>query len=232
MRGPDRTAQAIKPERVFDRNVQVLWGVRMQQSIPARALLLALACALTGVLGAAKDKAPVQYQIPLPPAPDFSAVDWLVGEWSGKTLPNSPAGDVRLTVNLDLEKHYLTFRGQVSLAATQTVAATKESWMGILSAESQGAGFTLSVFSSTGFISRYRVTVEGPLVRLNPEGGISLRPGGCSEESWNVRGRRNSGKPCRPRRRANPSLIITRLNSPACLRSKNQILHHDYSQNG
>ena len=27
------------------------------------------------------------------------------------------------------------------------------------------------MFSSTGFITYYRVTVEGPQVRLNPEGG-------------------------------------------------------------
>jgi len=134
-------------------------------------LILALACALAGATAAAKEKPSVQYQIPLPAPPDFSALDWLLGEWTGKTLANSPAGDVRLSISLDLEKRVLLFRGEVSLAATQTVPATKESWLGILSADPGRAGFTLQVFSSTGFITRYRVTVEGPQVRLNPEGG-------------------------------------------------------------
>jgi hypothetical protein len=173
----DRMPELMKTEKVFDRNIYPLGGSRLWRRIPARALLLALACALAGTLGTAKDKAPVEYQIPLPPAPDFSAIDWLVGVWSGKTLPKSPPGDVRLTVTLDLEKHFLIFRGQVSLAATQSVAVTKESWMGILSADPQAAGFTLRVFSSTGFITHYRVTVDGPLVRLNPAGGDRPPPG-------------------------------------------------------
>ncbi|MBZ5670333.1 MAG: hypothetical protein LAO04_11455 [Acidobacteriia bacterium] len=135
------------------------------------ALILALACALAGGTAAAKDKPPVQYQIPLPAAPDFSRLDWLLGEWAGKTVGSSPAGEVRLSVALDLEKHFLIFRGEASLAATPTVPATKESWMGILSANPGGPGFTLQVFSSTGFMTRYRVTVDGPQVRLNPEGG-------------------------------------------------------------
>jgi hypothetical protein len=134
-------------------------------------LILALACAFVGATAAAKEKPSVQYQIPLPAPPDFSALDWLLGEWTGKTLANSPAGDVRLSISLDLGKHFLIFRGEISLAATQTVPATKESWLGILSADPGRAGFTLQVFSSTGFITRYRVTVEGPQVRLNPEGG-------------------------------------------------------------
>jgi hypothetical protein len=135
------------------------------------AFVLALACALVGAPLTAKDKPPVQYQIPLPAAPDFSGLDWLLGEWTGSTVESSPAGEVRLSVALELEKHFLLFRGQVSLAATPTVPATKESWMGVLSANPGGAGFTLRVFSSTGFITRYRVTVDGPQVRLNPDGG-------------------------------------------------------------
>ncbi len=146
-------------------------GATAPASRLARALILALACAFVGATAAAKEKPSVQYQIPLPAPPDFSALDWLLGEWTGKTLANSPAGDVRLSISLDLEKRVLLFRGEVSLAATQTVPATKESWLGILSADPGRAGFTLQVFSSTGFITRYRVTVEGPQVRLNPEGG-------------------------------------------------------------
>jgi hypothetical protein len=137
----------------------------------ACALFLALISALGGAAVAAKDKSPIQYQIPLPAAPDFSGLDWLLGDWVGNTVDNGPAGEVRLSVTPDLEKRFLLFRGQVSLASTPTAPATKESWMGILSAIPGEAGFTLHVFSSTGFITRYRVTVDGPQVRLNPEGG-------------------------------------------------------------
>jgi len=134
-------------------------------------MILALAYALGGAPAPAKEKLPVQYQIPLPALPDFSAVDWLVGEWAGKTVPNSPAGEVRLSVALDLGKQFLILRGETSLASTQTVPATTESWLGMLSANPTGGGFTLRVFSSTGFMTRYRVTVEGAQIRLNPEGG-------------------------------------------------------------
>jgi len=137
----------------------------------AHAFILALTWALVGGAAAAKDKPPVQYQIPLPATPDFSGLDWLLGEWAGETVGSSPPGDVRLSVAPDLEKRYLIFRGQMSLAATPTVPGMKESWLGILSANPGGPGFTLWVFSSTGFITRYRVMVDGPQVRLNPEGG-------------------------------------------------------------
>jgi hypothetical protein len=149
-----------------------------------RALILALICALAGATSAAKDKPPVQYQIPIPTLPDFSALDWLQGRWTGKTLPNSPPGEVQLSLSSDLEKHFLVFRGEVSLAATRTVPATKESWMGILSASPDGTGFILRVFSTTGFITRYRLTLAGPEVHLNPEGGDSPPPGWLFRRIW------------------------------------------------
>jgi len=150
----------------------------------ARALILVLICTLAAAGSAAKDKPPVQYQIPIPTLPDFSAFEWLQGRWTGKTLPGSPPGDVQLSVGPDLDKHFLVFRGEVALAATQTVPATKESWMGILSASHDGTGFILRVFSSTGFITRYRLTVDGPEVRLNPEGGDSPPPGWLFRRIW------------------------------------------------
>ena len=165
------TAQGREDSTDFTLQTGSPGGATAPASRLARALILALACAFVGATAAAKEKPSVQYQIPLPAPPDFSALDWLLGEWTGKTLANSPAGDVHLSISLDLEKHFLIFRGEISLAATQTVPATKESWLGILSVDPGRAGFTLQVFSSTGFITRYRVTVEGPQVRLNPEGG-------------------------------------------------------------
>ena len=149
-----------------------------------RALMMALLCGLGGATSAAEQKPPVQYQIPIPTPPDFSAFEWLQGQWTGKTLPNSPPGNVKLSVTSDLEKHFLVFHGEVSLAATPTVPATKESWIGILSASPDHTGFILQVFSSTGFITRYRLTAEGPELHLNPEGGESPPPGWLFRRTW------------------------------------------------
>jgi hypothetical protein len=141
-------------------------------------------CALSGAGGLAKDKPPVQYQIALPAPADFSEIDWLVGDWQGKTLNEKPAGELQLSVSFDLEKRILFLRGKISLAATPTVPGTKESWMGILNAIPGGAGFALRAFSSTGFITRYQVTVESAQVRLNPEGGDQPPPGWLFRRLW------------------------------------------------
>jgi hypothetical protein len=168
----------IRPPAPSPHYVNACRGVRV------RALVLTLIGALAAAPLVAKHKPPVQYQIPMPTQPDFSALDWLQGQWTGKTLPNSPPGDMRLSVSPDLEKHFLVFRGEVSIAATPTVPATKESWMGILSPSLDGAGFILRVFSSTGFITRYRLTGDGPEVHLNPEGGESPPPGWLFRRVW------------------------------------------------
>ncbi len=149
-----------------------------------RAIIPILTCALAGATVAGKDKPPVQYQIPIPTPPDFSALDWLQGQWTGKTLPGRPPGEVQLSVGPDLEKRFLVFRGEVSLAATPTVPATQESWMGILSASPNGSGFILRVFSSTGFITRCRLTMDGADIHLNPEGGDSPPPGWLFRRVW------------------------------------------------
>ena len=158
--------------------------MKERRTSTASALILTLICALGAAVSPAKDKPSVQYKIPIPSPPDFSALDWLQGEWTGKTIQNGPAGEVQLSVNPDLDKHILVFRGGISLAATPTVPATKESWMGILSANSDGGGFILRVFSSTGFITRYRVLVDGAEVHLNPEGGDSPPPGWLFRRVW------------------------------------------------
>lgn len=125
----------------------------------------------------AKEKPPVIHRIPLPPQPDYGALDWLVGEWSGKTTDGSPQGEVHLAISYDLEKRFMVFREHVQLAATASVPETNETWMGILSPDPSGAGFRLRVFSDTGFITRYRLTVEDGSVFLSPEGGEEPPPG-------------------------------------------------------
>ena len=132
---------------------------------------------LGAVAAPAKEKPPLTYRIPLPPKADFGAVDWLVGEWAGKTGERSPQGEIHLTVSYDLDKRFLIFREEVALAATPTTPASNESWLGILSPAPAGKGFLLRVFSNTGFITRYRVTVEQGSVSFNPEGGDEPPPG-------------------------------------------------------
>lgn len=148
------------------------------------ALILTLICPLAAAVSVAKDKPPVQYQIPIPAPPDFSVLDWLSGQWAGKTLPSSPPGDVQLSVSSDLEKRVLVFRGEISLGTTPTAPAARESWLGILSASDVRTGFTLRVFSSMGFITRYRLTMEGAEIQLNPEGGDSPPAGWLFRTSW------------------------------------------------
>ncbi len=142
-----------------------------------RPFLFLLMLLFGGAAALAKEKPPVVHRIPLPPRPDFSEVDWLVGEWAGKTTEKSPAGEVSLTVSFDLDKRFLIFRCDESLAATPSLQAYKESWMGVLSQDRQNGGFVLRVFSDTGFMSRYRATVVAGTVTFSPEGGEQPPPG-------------------------------------------------------
>jgi len=133
--------------------------------------------ALVAISATGKEKPPVQYAIPLPPPPDFSELDWLVGEWAGKTTGRSAPGEIRFSAAYDLGKRFMVLRGEVSLTATTSTPDFKESWMGVLTASSRGPGYILRTFSSTGFIARYWATVDGPEVRFIPEGGEKPPPG-------------------------------------------------------
>ena len=140
-------------------------------------ILLALASFLGAAPLVAKDKAPTVYQIPLPPKPDFSQVDWLVGEWAGKTTGRGALGEIRLFVSYELDRQVILLHGEASFQATKTSPMTKESWLGLLTPDRGAGGFVLRTFSSTGFITQYRVTVEGPETYINPEGGEQPPPG-------------------------------------------------------
>jgi hypothetical protein len=142
-----------------------------------RLVILALACLAGAAPVVAKEKTATIYQIPLPPKPDFSAMDWLVGEWTGTTTGRSAQGEIRLSVSYELDNQVMLLRGEATFQATKTSPAVKESWMGVLTSDRGAAGFLLRTFSSTGFITRYRVTVEGPETRINPEGGEQPPPG-------------------------------------------------------
>ena len=142
-----------------------------------RVLILTLVCLAGAVCLVAKEKPPITYQIPLPPKPDFSDVDWLVGEWAGSTTDRSAPGEIRLSVSYDLDRQVMLLRGEASFQANKTSPAMKESWIGILTSDRGAVGFLLRTYSSTGFITRYRVTVDGPETHINPEGGEQPPPG-------------------------------------------------------
>jgi hypothetical protein len=122
----------------------------------------------------AKDKQSPSYTIQLPPKPDFSRLDWMVGEWAGKMTGNGAQGEVHFSAEYDLNQRFMILREKVTIAATKTVPALKEDSLGILSGE-PGSGLILRWFSTTGFITRYRVSVSGSdngvEISLNPEGG-------------------------------------------------------------
>ena len=140
-------------------------------------IILAFVCLVGAAPLDAKEKAPTIYQIPLPPKPDFSALDWLVGEWTGKTTDQRTQGEIHLSVSYQLDKQVMLLREERSFQATKSSPASKESWLGILTSTRGAGGFMLRSFSTTGFITRYRVTVEGPEIHLNPEGGEQPPPG-------------------------------------------------------
>ena len=125
----------------------------------------------------AKEKPPASYSIPLPPKPDYTSLQWLVGEWTGKTTNRGPQGEIRLSVEVALDGRFMILREELNFAATKASPATRESWLGILSANRSESGFHLRTFSSTGFITRHRVTVTGSEIHFYPEGGEQPPPG-------------------------------------------------------
>ncbi len=137
-------------------------------------LALLLACPLALF---AKQKGPAQYKIPIPPAPDFSQVAWILGNWSGKTTAKSPRGDLQFSAAYDVQKRVMVLRESISLDATTTTSVQDESWMGILSPGRSASNFNLQVYTSTGFVLRYRVTVDGDTINVEPAGGLSPPPG-------------------------------------------------------
>jgi len=124
-----------------------------------------------------KEKPPASYSITLPPEPDFSAVDWLVGEWTGKTAGKDPQGEVRLTAAYDLGRRFMILREDVALPPTKTAPATRESWMAILEPRPSGQGFAMRAYSSTGFITRYDVALTAGEIYFNQGGGEQPPPG-------------------------------------------------------
>ncbi len=132
---------------------------------------------------AARDKSPT-YRIPVPPKPDFSSLAWMVGDWSGQTLQHSPPGSARLSISYGLDGRVMVFKEEISLAATKAAPASKETTLGILSRDPADGSFLFQVYSSTGFVTRYSVQVDGSEVDFNPMGGILPPRGWLSRRSF------------------------------------------------
>ncbi len=147
---------------------------------PMKAAILATLVFLSPALLAAGEKHPSTYRIPLPPKPDFSSVEWMMGNWTGQMDRHSPQGEVHLSVSYDLDQRVMIFREKISLASTGELPANKESSIGILSRAPSGDSFLFEVYSSNGFISSYRATVSGPEIDFTPDGGPQALPGWLS----------------------------------------------------
>ena len=129
-----------------------------------------------GLLGAtfflaAGDKQPTRYTIPTPPLPDFSSLDWLVGDWAGGTAGRSPQAQIHLSVAYDLNKRFMVLREEVTFAAAAGGSPTEESWIGILGPDGSDKSYTLRTYGSTGFVTLYRVLANGEGIRFASEGG-------------------------------------------------------------
>jgi len=144
-------------------------------------LVLLLPAGVLMAKGRQADKRPSTYTIPLPPRPDFTPLQWLIGDWAGHTVDSRTGketeGTVHLTLAYALDKRFVRITEDVSLPAGNTAPAGQESWTGFLSASASGSGFTLRAFSSTGFITAYHVSASETEIRFDPEGGANPPPG-------------------------------------------------------
>jgi hypothetical protein len=140
-----------------------------------RALAVFLLMVPVGLI--AGDKNPATYRIPLPPKPDFSSLAWILGDWTGETVKHSPRGEMHLSVAYGLDQRVMIFKEEISLTAAKGAPAAKESSLGILSGDPSGKAFLFQAYSSTGFITRYHVSVVGPEIDFNPIGGLEAPPG-------------------------------------------------------
>lgn len=154
----------------------------MTHGLPSRSLAaILLLPGLVFAAGGQKDKQPATYTIPLPPRPDFSSLDWIMGDWAGHTTDPTTGketqGDVHLTFSYVLDKRFVSVKEEVSLPAAAAAPAVHEAWTGFLSGDPAGHGFILRAFSSTGFMTEYHVTVTDDRIRFDPEGGADPPPG-------------------------------------------------------
>lgn len=140
-------------------------------------LCSALALPLFAMPVQLRDRAPQTYTIQLPPAPDYAAIDWLVGDWTGKVVSKGAQGQVLLSVSYELDRRFMLLREEISLNATKNAPAVHEGLMGILNADPSGKGYSINLYSSSGFITHYRVAVSEGTLTFTPQGGAFPPPG-------------------------------------------------------
>lgn len=143
--------------------------------LSCKLLVPALICAASTAL-LARQKPAKSYTIPTPPQPNYSQFDWLVGEWTGKTTDKKSPGQVLLSVSYELGQRFMTFREELALPSIEDTPASHEGLMGILYSTTAGE-FELTMYSSNGFISHYRVTVKHGEIDFTPAGGPLPPPG-------------------------------------------------------
>jgi hypothetical protein len=146
--------------------------------------MLLLVTAATPVIAAQKDKKGKTlpaYTIILPPRPDFSALNWMIGDWAGHIVDlrtgKENDGTLHLTLAYALDKRFVRISEEISLPAGDATPAVHETWSGFIGPSASGQGFTLRAFSSTGFITQYHVSASATELRFDPEGGANPPPG-------------------------------------------------------
>lgn len=140
-------------------------------------LSLALAWWLLPVPARAAQKGRNIYTIPTPARADYSTLQWLIGDWSGKTTGKGMPGQVLLSASFALGRRFIILREQLSLPATQAAPASKEDFMGILSSTGSPTRYVFTLYSSNGFVTRYQVSVKNGEIDFNPAGGLEPPPG-------------------------------------------------------
>jgi hypothetical protein len=149
--------------------------------LPTAAWLAALSLIASSLLrpipARGVQKARNTYTVATPAPADYSKLQWLIGDWSGKTTGKGPQGGVLLSASFALGKRFIILREQLSLPATKAAPATQEQSMGILSGSASGRNYEFDLYSSNGFITQYQVSVGNGEIDFSPEGGIEPPPG-------------------------------------------------------
>jgi hypothetical protein len=121
--------------------------------------------------GLCKEKPPAVYRLVSPPKPDFARFGWVLGDWAGKLGVKEPAGDARFSAIYDLDQRVIVLREELAFNATKNAPAYRDSWMGILTPGDVGRNWSMRMYTSHGFVTRYNVIADAHAIHFDFDGG-------------------------------------------------------------